>query len=161
MRKIERKFIKYVIYQTCMSTINNNNNNTYNFARDIALMELAEEFYEAYHHPVKVTSGTYNNDLSSELSIIIKDIKDISTWTNATDEEIESIKEHVRNVTSLSVNTLLPIRTEMDPDSFHMLRPYTEQYKDCKILFSFFATLDNETPALIVFEQDIFRALIY
>jgi hypothetical protein len=135
------------------------NNNNYNYpAGLISHMETTEEFYEAYHHPVKVTSGTYNNDLSSELSIIIKDI---SIWTNATDEEIESIKEHVRNVTSLSVNTLLPIRTEMVPDVPHILRPYTEQYKDCKILFSFFATLDNETPALIVFEQDIFRALIY
>ncbi len=140
-----------------MSTIKINNNN-YNPAREIALVELTKEFYEAYHHPLKITSGKYNNDLSSELSIIIKDI---STWTNASNEEIETIKEHVRNVTSLSVNTLLPIRTEMVPDVPHMLRPYTEQYKDCKIQFSFFATLNNETHALIVFEQDIFRALIY
>ncbi len=136
-----------------MSTIKINNNN-YN---NSALVELAKEFYEAYHHPLKVTSGKYNNDLSSELSII----KAISTWTNASNEEIETIKEHVRNVTSLSVNTLLPIRTEMVSDVPHMLRPYTERYKDCKIQFSFFATLNNETHALIVFEQDIFRALIY
>jgi hypothetical protein len=137
-----------------MSTIKINNNNYNNHA----LVELAKEFYEAYHHPLKATSGTYNNDLSSELSIIIKDI---SNWTNASNEEIESIKEHVRNVTSLSVNTLLPIRTEMVHDVPHMLRPYTESYKDCKILFSFFATLNNDTHALIVFEQDIFHAFIY
>lgn len=110
-----------------MSTIKINNNN-YNSANEIALEELFKEFYEAYHHPLKVTSGTYNNDLSYELSVIIKDI---SAWTSASDEDVESMKDHVRNVTGLSVNTLLPIRTEMVPGVPHMLRPYIEQYKNC------------------------------
>lgn len=149
--------LNITILYSFMSTIKINNN-IYNPAREMAIVELANDFNEAYHHPLKVTSGAYNNDLSSELSVIIKDI---STWTNATNEEIELIKAHVRNVTGLSVNTLLPICTEMVPDVPHMLRPYIEQYKNCKILFSFFATLDNEIPALIVFEQDFFRARIY